>query len=119
MEINFLSSKIIIAIAVLLACLSTAIALSAVCAEYVQKKLFSNSISYLQSLLLVLAACIPLCIFGLTTVLQLTGGPITYIGYPVLITLTFANIAYSLFGFKPVKLPVLAVFIITLISYFR
>lgn len=112
-------AAIIIAVAVLLACLSTAIALSAVCAEYVQKTLFPNKLSYLHSLLLVLIACIPLCIFGLSTVLQLTGGPITYIGYPVLITLTFANIAYSLFGFKPVKLPVLVVFIITLLSYFK
>lgn len=110
-------ASIIIAVAVLLACLSTAIALSAVCAEYVQKELFNKKISFVAALLLVLASCIPLSIFGLKTVLQLAGGPITYVGYPVLITLTLCNIAYKTFGFTPVKVPVLITFIIALASY--
>lgn len=110
-------ASIIIAAAVLLACLSTAIALSAVCAEYLKNDLFKNKISFITSLSLVLIACIPLSIFGLTTVLKLTGGPLTYVGYPVLIALTFANIAYKIFDFKPVRIPVLMVFIIATISY--
>lgn len=107
----------IIATAVLMACLSTAIALGAVVGEYAQFKLFKNHISFATSLCLILLACIPLSTIGLDAVLKLTGGPITYIGYPVLITITFCNLGYKLFGFKPIKIPVLATFIITLLNY--
>ncbi len=108
---------LIIATAVLMACLSTAIGLSAVVGEYVQHNIFKNTIEYIPALIITLATCIPLSTFGLGYVLQLTGGPITYVGYPILIALTFCNIAYKLFGFKPVKIPVLATFIFALISY--
>lgn len=106
----------IIALAVLMACLSTAIALAAVVAEYAQYRIFRNTIGFASSLTLVLIACIPLSTVGLLQVLKLTGGPITYIGYPILATITFCNIAYKLFNFKPIKTPVLIVFIATLLS---
>lgn len=102
----------VIATAVLMACLSTAIALSAVVAEYLQGEVFRNHINYTAALILVLIASLPLSVAGLTTVLKLTGGFITYVGYPVLITLTIANILYQLIGFKSVKLPVAITFII-------
>jgi len=108
---------IIVAIAVLMACLSTAIALSVVTAEYFQFEIFRNKLSYVPCLLLALAASMPLSSFGLDKILALTGGPIVYIGYPVIIALTVCNIAYKLLNFKPVKIPVLATFILALISY--
>lgn len=108
----------IIATAVIMACLSTAIALAVVVAEFAQNDLFYNKVSYVNSLIIVLLSCVPLSLYGLDTVLRLTGGAITYIGYPILITLTMFNIAYKLFDFKPVKLPVLIVGILSLISYF-
>lgn len=108
----------IIATAVLMACLSTAIALSAVVAEYLQHEIFKNRIGYLPSLIMVLISCLPLSVAGLTYVLSLTGGIITYVGYPVLIALTLANLAYKLAGFTWVKLPVFLVFIASLISYY-
>lgn len=107
----------IIAVAVLMACLSTAIALAAVVAEYAQYTIFRNTLGFAPSLVLVLLACIPLSTIGLMQVLKLTGGPITFIGYPVLIAITFCNIGYKLFNFKPIKVPVLIVFIAALISY--
>jgi LIVCS family branched-chain amino acid:cation transporter len=107
----------IIAIAVLMACLSTAIALAAVVAEYAQYTIFRNRVGFVPSLIFVLVACVPLSTVGLLQVLKLTGGPITYIGYPVLIAITFCNIAYKLFNFKPIKIPVAIVFIIALLSY--
>lgn len=109
----------IIATAVLMACLSTAIALAAVVAEYLHRELFHGRIGYMTSLILVLVSCIPLSVAGLSQVLALTGGIITYVGYPVLITLTLCNIAYKTVGFKPVKLPVAATFVLALISYMR
>lgn len=107
---------IVISLAVLMACLSTAIALAAVCAEYVHT-LLHNKISYVAALALTLAACMPLSIAGLGKVLALTGGPITFVGYPVLIALTLCNICYKLFGFKPVKTPVALTGIIATIIY--
>lgn len=107
----------IIGLAVFMACLSTSIALSAVVGEFVQKELFRSKITFLQSLILVLVASIPLSIFGLDTVLELTAGPIIYIGYPMLIVLTFVNIAYKLWGFKSVKIPVVITGLIALATY--
>ncbi len=108
----------VIATAVIMACLSTAIALAVVVAEFAQNDLFKNKISYVNSLIIVLLSCVPLSLYGLDAVLKLTGGAITYIGYPILIALTLLNIAYKLFGFKPVKIPVLIIGILALVSYF-
>lgn len=109
---------IIISIAVAMACYSTAITLAAVIASYLQREIFNNRLTFIQSLIIVLLTCIPLSTAGLNTVLRLTGGPITYIGYPVLIVLTFLNLAYKLWGFKPVKIPILLTFIVMFILYF-
>jgi len=81
----------VIAMAVLMACLSTSIALAAVVAEYIQTEIFQHSIGYVPALILTLVSCLPLSTAGLTQVVQLTGGAITYVGYPILITLTICN----------------------------
>ena len=108
----------IIVIAVLMACLSTAIALGAVVGEYVQRNIFNRKVCFASSLALVLLASLPLSTYGLGAVLKLTGGPLMYIGYPVLIALTLLNIAYKKIGFKPVKVPVLLVAILATVSYY-
>ncbi len=105
----------IIATAVLMACLSTAIALAAVVGDYLHTEIFKKKIGFVPSLILVLIGCLPLSILGLGTIIYWTGGWITYVGYPVLIALTFANIAYKLFGFTSVKIPVGLTFIVMLI----
>ncbi|MDR3551058.1 MAG: branched-chain amino acid transport system II carrier protein [Candidatus Babeliales bacterium] len=107
----------IIAIATLMACLSTAIAICAVLAEYIRTTLSNKTISFALALALVLIACMPLSIAGFEQVATLTAGPITYIGYPMLITITLCNLGYKLFDFKPIKIPVITTFIVTLISY--
>jgi LIVCS family branched-chain amino acid:cation transporter len=108
----------VIVIAVLMACLSTAIALGAVVGEYAQRHVFNRKISFSLALALVLLASLPLSIYGLGAVLKLTGGPLMYIGYPILISLTLLNIAYKKIGFKPVKIPVLLVAILATLSYY-
>jgi branched-chain amino acid:cation transporter, LIVCS family len=109
---------IIVGSASIFACLSTSIAIGAVVAEYVQKDILGNRISFSWALAITLLICLPLSVYGLDTILRLTGGPITYVGYPALIALTFCNIAYKLFNFKPTKLPVALTFIIATIAYF-
>lgn len=110
---------LVIATAVLMACLSTSIALSAVIGEYIQYEISKNTMNYVPSVAIGLLASIPLSTAGLDHVLTLTGGPITYIGYPVIIVLTICNILYKLFDFKPVKLPVFLTFLVVLVSYLR
>ena len=108
----------IIALAVLMACLSTSIALSAVLAEYTEITIFKKRYSYVTCLVLVMLATMPLSTLGLDSVRNITGGPIVYILYPMLITLTLCNIAYKLWNFKPVKLPVALTFVAAFIGYF-
>ena len=109
----------VIAMAVLMACLSTSIALAAVVAEYLQTEIFQGSIGYVSALVLTLVSCLPLSTAGLTHVVQLTGGAITYVGYPILITLTICNLLYKLIGFRPVKIPVLITLIVCVASYWK
>lgn len=110
--------SLIIVIAVAMACLSTAIALTVVAAEYVQHTLSKNKVSYRTALLMTIVACIPLATAGLDYVLKLTGGIITFVGYPTLIVLTLCNIAYKLWGFAPVKLPVAVTFVLAFVWYY-
>jgi LIVCS family branched-chain amino acid:cation transporter len=107
----------IIAIAVLMACLSTAIALAVVVAEYLQKTIFHNRISYLCALITTLVSSIPLSVYGLKYVLALAGGPITYIGYPALMVLTLCNLLHKQNIFHAVKLPVVITIILATTSY--
>ena len=107
----------IIGTAVLMACFSTSIALSAVVGDYFHVTIFKQKISHISALLVALLLSIPLSTVGLDKVLALTAGPIIYIGYTSIITLTFCNIAYKLIGFKPVKIPVAITFIVALICY--
>lgn len=109
---------LIVATAVLMACLSTSIALAAVIAEYLQHKIFKEKISYTQALIITLASCLPLATAGLGYVLQLTAGPITFVGYPMLIMLTLCNLAYRVWGFSMVRIPVLVTFLVSLVGYF-
>ncbi len=109
---------IIIAIAVLMACYSTIIALAVVVAEFLQHKILKGKISYQKALILTLLVTGIISNFGLSTILH-HSGPFIQIGYPVLITLTFLNIAYKTFGFTPVKIPVALAFIFSIVHYFQ
>ena len=108
----------VIGTAVLMACFSTSIALSAILAEFIRDE-FNHKIKFVNALAITLLASLPLSVYGLGAVLKLTGGPITFIGYPILITITLVNIAYKLIGFKPIKLPVAITAVISTLIYFR
>lgn len=109
--------SLIVALAVSMACLSTAIAIAVSVAEYTQKTLFKEKMCYKTSLFVVLFSCLPLSIFGLETILALANGPLLYIGYPTLITVTFCNILYKLYNMKSIKVPVFSVFFVASILY--
>lgn len=103
---------LVISTAVLMACFSTIIALSAIVAEYLHQTLFNGKLSYVAALVITLAATFFTSNFGLNAILKYSG-PFIDVAYPALIVLVFCNIAYKVFGFKPVKLPVLATLILS------
>ncbi len=103
--------------AVTLACFSTAVALSAVVGQYVHETVSNKKLNYVTSLALVLLIALIPSNLGLTTISRVSL-PLIKVMYPVLITLTLCNIGYKLFGFKPVKIPVLVAFILSLSATF-
>jgi branched-chain amino acid:cation transporter, LIVCS family len=107
----------IIAVAVLMACYSTIIALTGIFAEYLTNDVFKKKISYPVGIILALALTLIPSIFGLGTVLSLSK-PLILITYPAIIVLTLCNIAYKLFNFRWVKLPILLTLIASSIAYF-
>jgi len=108
---------IIACVAVALACLTTAIALAAVFAEFIHIDVTRNKIGYVPSLILTLIITFfvsTLKFDGIVTIIL----PILQVLYPALIVLTVCNILYKWWGFKPVKTPVLVTFLVSLVAYF-
>ncbi|MBD3273503.1 branched-chain amino acid transporter [Candidatus Dependentiae bacterium] len=104
-------------LAVTLACLTTAMTLAAVFSEFIQNELFKNKLNYRSCLLVTLILTFAMSNLGFMGIIKMSE-PILLIGYPVLIVLTFLNLAKKLFGFKPVKVPVLITLILSAIFYF-
>ncbi|MBA3957671.1 MAG: branched-chain amino acid transport system II carrier protein [Parachlamydiaceae bacterium] len=108
---------VVACIAVSMACLTTAIALSAVFAEFVHKDLTANKLNYEISLVITLIVSFfvsTLHFTGIAAFLQ----PILQICYPALIVLSIVNIAHKLYHFQPVKVPVFGTFILSAIGYY-
>lgn len=95
-----------LAMAVLIKCLATATALTVVFSEYLRNEIFDKSISYLQALCITTSIALIISNFGLTNIIT-WGFPIITAGYPIIVTITLCNIAYKLFNFKWIKLPIL------------
>ncbi len=108
----------IVAIAtVALACLTTAMALASVFADFLSKEVTLSKLGYVPCLV------ITLVITYFIATLEFAGiaaflVPILQIAYPALITLSGLNIAHKLYHFNPVKVPVLVVFVISLVGFF-
>lgn len=111
------SAGIIASITVALACLTTAIALTAVFADFLLKEICKEKINYTISLITTLLTAFFISTLNFTGIIQFLG-PILQICYPSLIAFTLFNITYKLFQFEPVKVPVMIVFIISLMSYY-
>jgi branched-chain amino acid:cation transporter, LIVCS family len=90
-------------IVVAFACFTTEIALAAVFAEFFQKSVCRERISYSLSLVITLVisfAVSTLHFYGISSFLS----PILQICYPSLIALTLLNILHKLYHFQPIKL---------------
>jgi LIVCS family branched-chain amino acid:cation transporter len=110
-------ASLVACVAVSFACLTTAIALAVVFAEFLKEDLFVNKIGYIPPLIGTLA------ITYFVSTLNFTGiaaflEPILKICYPALIVLTVFNILYIFYGVKIVKIPVLLTFLTSFVAHF-
>lgn len=103
--------------AMAIACLTTAIALTAVFADYLTNELFCGRISYVYALLLTVTATFAMTNLGFSGIAHIIE-PIVVLFYPALIVLSIANIAYVLWGFKHIKPVVFITFALTVLSNF-
>lgn len=108
---------IVTSIAVALACLTTAIALTSVFAEFLQKDIVQNKGSYTVYLLITLVLTFFVSTLNFTGIAQILT-PILSICYPALIALTLCNILYKCYGLQTVKVPFLAALLASLYFYF-
>lgn len=95
------------AIVVFLACLTTALSLTTIFANYLHTELLRSKTRPAIPLLITAAATALMSNFGFSGLMQLIG-PAMEILYPSLIVLCLTNIGYCLYSVKPVKLPVYA-----------
>ena len=118
LALNILGSYggIVAIVAVSLACLTTAIALAAVFAEFIHKDITSGKVSYIASLLLTLAATFFMSLLRFSGIMGYLAMILMWC-YPALIMLCIVNILYKLYGFKYVKTPVIITFFITSFFY--
>lgn len=108
---------IVVSIAVALACLTTAVALAAVFAEFLHEDITLYKAGYGVSLIATLLVTFFISTLEFTAIKNLLG-PILEVCYPALIALTVLNIMNKLWGWKFIKTPVFLIFVISLISKF-
>lgn len=117
MKVAGAHAGILVCLTIALACLTTAIALISAFTDFIQKEVFKERVSYEITLVSSLLLTFFISTFEFTGISAFLG-PILQICYPGLIVLTFLNIAYRLKNFKPIKLPVFCVFILSTYLYF-
>lgn len=110
-------------ITIAVACLTTAVALTTVFADYLSRDFFKRSISYHTALYATLAITLVFANYGFETIMSLVA-PVIMVLYPALIALALANIVRKLFDLNFSKLAFYGILLLTLIttyysSFFR
>ncbi len=117
--LQVLGSKagIIANLAVALACLTTAIVLSCIFADFIKEVIFKNKLGYIPCLIITLIIAWSMSELGFMNIIRIVA-PIIFVCYPVFIAATYLNLSYKLWNFKPMRSICLIVFIISLIFFF-
>ncbi len=106
-------------VTVSLTCLTTAITLAVIFTEFLQHEILKKRVSYFYSLIATLIVTTIFAVMGFERILSIMG-PLLVLCYPSIIMLAIVNIAYKLYGFDWVKLPVALTFAATIgIVYFE
>ena len=101
-----------------LSCLTTAIALSIVFAEYLHKEILCERISYFNAQLITIAVAAVMSNLGFGGIMAMIK-PIIVLIYPALIVLAIMHLVYKLWGFEMIKIPVALTFLMSLVfKYF-
>lgn len=105
----------LVCVAVILACLTTAVVLAILFSDFLRKEVAKEKIPSWVSL------CITLAIAFFVSTLEFSGiakilGPILEVTYPALIALTILSIFYKLWGWTTVRLPIALAFVLKLLS---
>lgn len=103
-------------IAVAMACLTTAIPLTSICADYIRKDLLRDKVGALLPLLITLGISCAIANMGFMGIANMLG-PILQILCPSLIVLSVMNIANKLYETRVSRLPVFATFAISTIGH--
>lgn len=106
----------IAAVAILLACLTTAITLASIFSDYLKKDICKERISTSTSLLLTLGITLCMANIGFGGIASFLG-PILQVIYPGLIILSLLNLLHALYGVKIVKTPVFLAFAVSLLIF--
>jgi branched-chain amino acid:cation transporter, LIVCS family len=109
-------AAIVAQVAVVLACLTTVIALASVFAEFLHKDIFYDKINYRWSLIATLVITFFISTLNFTGIAKFLE-PILQVCYPSLIVLCIVNILYKLYHFQWIKIPVFGTFVLSLIAY--
>lgn len=107
---------LVVCMSIALACLTTAIALTVVCAEFLQKRVLRERVSYNVSLLTILGITTCVSTLEFTGIVKLLS-PALQVVYPSLLVLCLLNIFHKTFEYRPVKVPVFTTLILVL--YFQ
>lgn len=107
---------IVASVAVSLACLTTAIALAAIFSDFLRYEICGGRLGYAPSLVITLIITAIFSNLGFEGIMKIIH-PMVLICYPAIIVLAVSNIAYKLFNFKVVKIPVFVTFVVSLVGY--
>lgn len=110
------SGALISCISVAMACLTTAIPLTSICADYIREDLFKGKGGRVLPLLITLGISGVIANMGFMGIANMLG-PVLQILCPSLIMLSVLNIAHKLYETRVSKVPVFATFALSTISH--
>ncbi len=109
---------LITCLSIALTCLTTAIALTVICAEFIQSTLFKGKLRYESCLGIILALTTCVCFLEFEGIVRMLS-PVLEVIYPSLLMLAFFNILHKLYQVHHVKVPVFATsFVAFVIKHF-
>ncbi len=107
---------LIVSFAVAMACFTTAMALVAICAEFIHIDISRNHISYPVSLVITLVTTLFISTLSFTGIMHFLI-PVLQVCYPALIVLSICNLLHKVCKFDWVKAPVFTVFGLSLANH--
>jgi len=96
---------LVVSMSIALTCLTTAIALTVICAEFLQNRIAKGRLRYEWSLAIILLITIGVSSLEFKGIVRLLL-PVLEVIYPSLLVLSLFNIFHKVFDYKPIKIPV-------------